>query len=279
MLPLVALLALQTTPDHDLVYLRQGGAAFTMDAFRPAKPNGIAVLFVESGGWYSDHSMISADAAKPFTDRGITLFEVVHGAQPRYKIPEMEGMMSRAIRFVRANAAAYGVKTDKIGIVGGSAGGHLSLMAAVQGDDGKPDAKDPVERASSKPNAVVAFFPPTDFANFGAPARMPLREPKFAVFAGAFPLRPTATPEEVETLARALSPIYGVTKAFPPTLLIHGDKDELVPLEQSQRMDAALAAAGVEHRLIVSPGTGHGASTANGHVGDAVDWFLKELRG
>lgn len=279
MTPLLALLALRQSADHDLVYLKQGGAAFTMDAFRPAKPNGIGVVYVESGGWFSDHSMISETAAKPFTDRGITVFEVVHGAQPRYKIPEMEAMMSRAIRYVRFNAAKFGVNPSKIGIVGGSAGGHLSLMAAVLGDDGKPDARDPVDRVSSRPNAVVAYFPPTDFVNFGTPGRMPFREPKYLVFRGAFPVKPDATPREMNDVAKDLSPIYGVTKAFPPTLLIHGDKDDLVPVQQSQAMDAALAKAGVEHRLIVVPGTGHGGSTADGHIQEGVDWFLKELGG
>ena len=252
MSPLIALLAFRQSVDHDLVYLHAGGAAFTMDAFRPAKPNGIGVIFVESGGWFSDHSMINAATAKPFTDAGITLFEVVHGAQPRYKIPEMEAQIGKAIGYVRGNAAKYGVSPAKIGIVGGSAGGHLSLMSAIVG----PEAE--------HPNAIVAYYPPTDLVNFGSTGRMPFKEPGYVVFTGAFPVTPTTPVEQMTAVAKGLSPIYGVTKAFPPTLLIHGDKDTLVPLEQSQRMDAALASAGVDHKLVVVPGTGHGASTYNG---------------
>lgn len=264
--------------DHDLIYMKQGGAAFTMDAFRPATPNGIAVLSLVSGGWYSDHSGINPGLAKAFTDKGITVFEVVHGSQPRYKIPEIESQISRAVRYVRANAAKYGVSPSKIGIFGGSAGGHLSLMAAVQGDDGNPDASDPVAKASSKPNAVVALYPPTDLANFGAPGRMPMNEMMFVPFKGAFPLKADATPEENTAMAKGISPIYGVTKGFPPTLLMHGDKDALVPLEQSQHMDEALAKAGVDHKLVVVPGAGHATKEFGERIGEVVDWFLSKLK-
>jgi hypothetical protein len=75
--------------------------------------------------------------------------------------------MHRAVRFVRANADRYGVDPDKLGIAGGSAGGHLSLMQGTAPRPGKPDAADPVERESSKVAAVACLFPPTDFLNYG----------------------------------------------------------------------------------------------------------------
>jgi len=264
--------------DHDLIYMKQAGAAFTMDAFRPAKPNGEAVISIVSGGWYSDHSGINPDLANAFTDRGITVFEVVHGAQPRYKIPEIEAQIARAVRYVRASAAKYGVDPKKIGIYGSSAGGHLSLMSAVVGDDGKPDAPDPIDRVSSKPDAIVAWFPPTDMVNFGTPGRMPFNEPNYLIFRGAFPLKPDATMDEAKAVAKSLSPIYGVTKNFPPTLLIHGDKDPLVPLQQSQAMDAAFAAAGVDHKLIVVPGGVHGGAPFIPKLADTVAWFEAKLK-
>lgn len=277
----VALFLLALAPqsvDHDLIYLKQGGVAFTMDAFRPAKPNGIAVVSIVSGGWFSDHSGLNPELAKPFTDRGITVFEVVHGSQPRYKIPEIETQIGQAIRYVRANADRYGVSTTKIGVFGGSAGGHLSLMSFIKGDDGKPEDKNPINRVSSRPNAIVALFPPTDMVNFGAPGRMPFKEPKYLVFQGAFPVKPNATEDEMRVVAKDLSPIYGVQKGFPPTLLIHGDKDDLVPLEQSQKLDAALGQVGADHKLIVVPGAGHGGAGFVERMGDVVGWFLDKLK-
>ena len=285
MRPIAALALLCLAPavraqsvDHDIVYMKSGGAAFTMDAFRPAKPNGIAVVSIVSGGWFSDHTGINAGLAKPFNDAGITVFEVVHGSQPRYKIPEIEAQISRAIRYVRANATRFGISPNKIGVFGGSAGGHLSLMSAVTADVGKADANDPVDRVSSGPNAIVALFPPTDMVNFGTTGRTPFKEPKYLVFQGAFPVKPDASAEEMAAVAKSLSPIYGVKADFPPTLLIHGDKDDLVPLQQSQILDAKFAELGVSHKLIVVPGAGHGGPGFVERMGDVVGWFLEKLK-
>src|SRR5262245_2251721 len=96
-LPLGLLLVLATlasaqTQTQDVIYMKAGGAAFTMDVLKPAKPNKAAVVFVVSGGWISDHSMlkrVEPDIQKVFVDGGFTVFEVVHGAQPRFKVAEI----------------------------------------------------------------------------------------------------------------------------------------------------------------------------------------------
>src|ERR1700682_1132145 len=80
------------TRTQDVIYMKAGGTAFTMDVFKPAKPNKAAVVFMVSGGWMSDHSMLkrfAPDIEKVFADAGFTVFEVVHGAQPRFKVPEI----------------------------------------------------------------------------------------------------------------------------------------------------------------------------------------------
>src|SRR5687767_8014668 len=149
----------------DVVYGRKHGVALTMDVFTPEKnANGAAAVFVVSGGWVSAHEFI--DFAGPgflheLLGRGYTVFAVVHGSQPKYTIPEILQDMHRAVRFVRHNAKEYGIDPDRIGIYGGSAGGHLSLMQATAGDTGDAAAKDPVERASSRVQAVACFYPPT----------------------------------------------------------------------------------------------------------------------
>lgn len=285
MRPTVALSLLLLAPalraqsvDHDVIYMKSGGAAFTMDVFRPAKPTGIGVIFMVSGGWSSDHASINPLIATAFNAQGITVFEVVHGAQPRYKIPEIEAQVARSIRFIRTNATKFGIEPNKIGIFGASSGGHLSLMSGVVGDNGKPDATDPVEKASSRPNAIVAWMPPTDMINFGAPGRMPFKEQKYLVFQGAFPVKPDAPIEEMAAVAKALSPIYGITPSFPPTLLMHGDKDDLVPVEQSQKLDAVFAEKGVDHKLIIVPGAGHGPAGFVERFSDVIDWFKTKLK-
>ena len=104
-----------------------------------------------------------------FSKRGYTVFAVVHGSQPRYTIPEVVADMNRAVRFIRYHAERLKIDPDRIGITGGSAGGHLSLMQGTAGNRGQPDAKDPIDRTSSRVQAVACFFPPTDFLNYGKP--------------------------------------------------------------------------------------------------------------
>ena len=102
------------------------------------------------------------------------MFAIVHGSQPRFIIPEIVEDIHRSVRFIKFNAAKYGIQPDKLGISGASAGGHLSITMGTQGTAGRADAKDPLDRLSSEVQAVACFFPPTDFLNYGKLGVMPL---------------------------------------------------------------------------------------------------------
>src|SRR5262245_5018581 len=133
------------TRTQDVVYGRKDGTALTMDVFTPKeKANGAAIVWVMSGGWYSSHDWINPGMPKPFLDRGYTVFAVVHGSQPRYTIPDAVADLQRSIRFIRHNAKRFKIDPDRIGITGGSAGGHLSLMMGAAEAKGNPKAKDAV---------------------------------------------------------------------------------------------------------------------------------------
>jgi acetyl esterase/lipase len=263
---------------RDLIYMKQAGAAFTMDVFKPKAPNGAAVIFIVSGGWFSAHENINPGVAQGLNAEGFTVFQVVHGAQPRYKIPEISKMITRAVRYVRANAATYGVDPERLGITGASAGGHLSLMTAGTADEGNPNAADPVEKQPSRVAAVVAIFPPTDFMNYGTyTAKTLLNGGMFAPFRPAFGLPANPTDEQIAKVARDVSPIYTVTAKFPPTLLIHGDADVLVPLQQSEVFRDALAKAGVANDLMVVKGGGHNEKTVEPGLPRLLAWFKEKL--
>ncbi len=262
---------------RDVIYGRQHGVVLTMDVLRPAKPNGLGILFIVSGGWFSSHESINPGLVRPATDRGYTVFAVVHGSQPKYTIPEIVQDVDRATRFVRHTAQQYGVDPERLGISGGSAGGHLSLMQAVRGSDGKADAKDPVDRQHSRVQAVACFFPPTDFLNYGEPGRDVTKLPIFQPFLPAFGKIPE-DPAERAARSQAISPAYHVSSKTPPTLIIHGDADLLVPIQQSQLFMKKLEEAGVPHELVVRPGKAHGWPTLGEDVGIFVDWFDKHLK-
>ena len=158
------------TRTEDVVYGRKHGMALTMDVFTPKEhANGAAVVWMVSGGWFSAHEAINSGMIQEFLNRGYTVFAVVHGSQPKFTIPEVVADVNRAVRFIRFHAKDYKIDPDRLGVTGASAGGHLSLMLGTAGDAGDPNAKDPVNRVSSRVQAVACFFPPTDFLNYGKP--------------------------------------------------------------------------------------------------------------
>jgi acetyl esterase/lipase len=255
----------------DVVYGHKAGLAMTFDAIRPKEQNGAAVLFMMSGGWFSGWvppdgfmSPQAPDGFKHFrelVDSGYTLFIVRHGSAPQFKVPEAVADVRRAVRFIRLNAEKFGFDPDRIGVCGGSAGGHLSLMLGVASDEGEKDSKDPVDQTSDRVAAVVAYFPPVDLREWVGPN-------------DSFPAL-----EFDPKLAESVSPVVHVTSDDAPTLLVHGDKDDLVKLDNSERILAAFQKAAVPCELIVVKGAGHGFAAADGVRASKalVDWFDKHL--
>jgi acetyl esterase/lipase len=276
------------THTRDVIYGRKAGLALTLDVLAPQKPNGLGLIFIISGGWISSAQSIEPAGYAEFLRRGYTVFTVVHGSQPTFTIPEIVEDVHRAVRFVRFHAREYGIDPDRLGISGASSGGHLALMMAVTGGAGDPLSRDPVDRVSSRVSAVACFFPPTDFLNWGEAGRVldvhRLQPPfRAAVDFHEFDMvratyRPITEERRVRDILRQVSPVTHVSSSTPPTLLIHGDKDELVPLQQSEIMVARLKAAGVPTKLIVKPGGGHGWLTLLQDAELLADWFDRYLK-
>ncbi|HAT16812.1 MAG TPA: alpha/beta hydrolase [Gemmatimonadetes bacterium] len=273
----------------DLVYGHKAGMALTLDVFRPASPNGASVLNMVSGGWVSrwrDPEQAQA-GYQALLDQGFTVFAIRHGSSPRFNVPEAYADVTRAVRYVRLHAPHFGLDAERIGVYGGSAGGHLSLMLGLNSDEGDPNAADEVLRHSSRVAAVVANYPPVDLRPRATPSeRFPATIPDQSLFfaGGVVPgaaERFVAIDVEDEAGA-SVSPILFVTPDDPPTLLIHGDADALVDFNNSELMQAALMASGVETGLVVIEGAGHGFRTPEdrAQASDAlVGWFVEHLSG
>jgi acetyl esterase/lipase len=149
----------------------------------------------------------------------------------------------------------------------------------MQGFASKPakkDAKDPIDRVSSDIQAVACFFPPTDFLNYGTPGEDAVGVGILKDFKAAFGPR-SDTPEGRQTLGREISPIYFVTAQTVPTLIIHGDADKLVPVQQAQSWVARATEGGVEAKRIVKPGAAHGWAGMEKDMATIVDWFDAHL--
>jgi acetyl esterase/lipase len=260
-----------------------------MDVFTPKeKANGAAIIAVVSGGWFSNVEGINPAAYQDLLNRGYTVFAVVHGSQPKFTLPEIIEDMHRAVRFVRYNAKEYKIDPDRIGITGGSAGGHLSLMMGMAGCDGDPKAKDLIDRGSSRVQAVACFFPPTDFLNYGKAGKELIDRDFQPPFTAAMDYHefdpkkalyiPVTDKDKLREITKKVSPITFVSKDSPPTLLIHGDKDTLVPIQQSEEMVEKLKEAKVPVELIVKKGAGHGWAGFGDELTACGDWFDKYLQ-
>ncbi|MES2459911.1 MAG: alpha/beta hydrolase [Armatimonadota bacterium] len=280
--------------ETDTVYGRKYGTALTMDVFTPtANANGVGVIWVVSGGWYSSHDgIVPQSPGSPIGElikRGYTVFAVVHGSQPKYTIPEVLGDMHRAVRYIRFHAVDYKIDPQRMGITGASAGGHLSLMQGTAGTMGDPNAKDPVERVSSRVQAVACYFPPTDFLNYGKAGQVAVGGGILVNFRPPFDFHEQdpkqgglfvkiTDPARIQAIGKEISPISHVTPDDPPTRLIHGDADTLVPIQQSEIMIAKLKESGVPAELIVKKGGGHGWADVGGDMTKIVDWFDTYLK-
>jgi acetyl esterase/lipase len=269
---------------EDVVYGYKDGLGLTMDVLIPeTKPKNIGVIFIVSASWKSRKNTVHEEEerqrrqhwARELLNGGYTLFLVRHGSSPRYFVPEMIPDIRRAVRFVRSRAKDYGVDPNRIGLSGASSGGHLALMAALTAEDGKADAKDPVERAPSRVQAIVAWFPPSDLLNFGGDNG----------YKNAEKLRPTIFQEmfgkvtDLESQLKSISPINFVNQDAPPLLLIHGDADKTVPLQQSQVLKSKYEESNRPVQLIVQPGGPHTYWLGiEKHYPAIWEWFDKYLK-
>ena len=264
------------TIKSDVVYGHKDGMALVYDVLMPDSANGAAILFMMSGGWYSSWAPPETRARqfKDMLDAGFTLIPVYHGSAPRYHVPDAYSDVSRAVRHVKLNAANYGIDTNRIGVTGGSAGGHLSLMLGLDSDTGTNDDRDAVMQVDNSVAAVVAYFPPVAFREEESLPVGIVNNVAEEELLSRFPAL-DYDPELVPTV----SPILFVDANDPPTLLIHGDEDPLVDVTHSYAIKEKFDKEGVESELIVIPGGKHGfggedAARANKA---RLEWFQKFL--
>jgi acetyl esterase/lipase len=265
------------TETRGIVYTKRNGRDLTLDVVKPAHPSGSGILVMVSGKWKSDPKKFQAWMASSFLRQGHTLIAVSHLSQPEATIQETVEDVHRAARFVRHHARDYGIDPNRLGVFGGSSGGHLSLMLATRGGPGDPNAADPVERESSAVQAATVFYPVTDLLNLG-PSTENLGDggpPKS--FRNSFGPK-AADLNEWKLIGRVVSPIFHVSNLLPPVFIIHGDADTLVPLEQSTRFKQRAAELGREVVLTIRPGKKHGWPTMIWDAHLFAQWFTQRLR-
>lgn len=262
-----------------IIYGTRHGKPLTMDIIRPSNANGYGVALMVSGSWKSGSpGETPIWLMAPLLRRGFSVFAVCHISQPEATVMEIIEDVHRGLRFIRHHADEYRIDPQHLGVTGGSAGGHLSLMLATCGGPGAIDAEDPIDRESSAVQAVAIFFPVTDLLNLGDSTENPGDGGPPINYVAAF--GPDSTNmEKWKVIGRECSPIYHVHDDLPPTLIYHGNADTLVPLDQSQRFVAEAEKKGTTVNLHVHPGGGHGWATALLDVRQFAIWFERHLPG
>lgn len=239
----------------DVVYGHKDGMALTYDVFVPDNAHGAGILSMVSGGWFSFWRPPSQRmrSYEPMLNTGYTVFAVHHGSAPLFKVPDAVSDVRAAVRHIRVNANEYGVDPKRLGVTGGSAGGHLSLMLGLDREtsfEQSSSASRGIRRFGRRYSvdastdgsvaSVVAYYPPVDLRrSVGRNDRFPALD--FS-----------------SELAAGISPILFVDENDPPILLIHGDQDTLVPIAGSRALAAKFVEAKVVHDLLVLEGAGHG---------------------
>lgn len=157
--------------DRNVVFGTYSGSALLMDVYKPTTPNGYGIVVINGSAWYRplgyDAPMLKDSAelmsvVQRLSAAGYTAFVINHRAAPRFHVQNIIEDAQPAVRFVRGNAKAYGIRADRIGAVGASSGGHLVSMLGTMDGNGDTDAADPIDRESSKIQAAVTFYAPVD---------------------------------------------------------------------------------------------------------------------
>jgi acetyl esterase/lipase len=286
------------TIDRNVIYGMYSGLALLMDVYRPTKPNGAGIVAIQGSGWYQpmryDATPLSARTevvgyARNLSQAGYTVFVINHRSTPRFRFPAPFEDAQRAVRFVRAHAADFHLEPTRIGAFGTSSGGHLAELLGTVDAPGVPDSEDPVERQSGKVRAVVTLFAPSDLRTLlsesGRMAHVVLMGFEYVDPAKRRPGSVRADEFENGEYVKA-SPVANVTADDAPTLLLHGDADDVVPISQSVSMETALRTAGVPVKFIRVPGGRHGADfqfakddpRLPDQHGEARRWFDRYLK-
>ncbi len=222
---------------RDVVFAAPGGHKLRMDLYVPktAKPAPV-VLWFFGGGWRFGSKGYHVNV-RDLTSVGIAVASIQYRLSNTAVYPAQLEDCRAAAEWLRVNGARYGIDAKRMGASGESSGGHLAAMLAAT--EGK-----------SRIRAVCALYPPTDLNELGALYAKPGKQSLIDKFLGG-------TIEQKADLAADASPLNYVSRSLPPFLIIHGERDRVVPMEQSERLFLALAEAGVETQFLVIPDKGH----------------------
>jgi len=277
-------------PEHveatrDVVFAERPTGALELDVYRPSdRSTGTApvVLYAFGGGWMSGnrHQIVVLDLLR-LVDRGYAVVTADYRWSTDAIFPAQIHDVKAALRWIRAHAGEYGLDPERVAILGPSAGGHLAALAGTSGGVWPLEGATPATwpDASSDVQAVVDYFGPTALTGYRDQHRANgLGSTDRLIFIELLVGGPIdADPD----LTESVSPLRYVDPSDPPFLIIHGDADPVVPIQQSEQLVSALERAGVDVTLRIVEGGDHGRSEeyASTEMFDEIVAFLDRSLG
>ncbi len=241
---------------HNRVYsVPPDGRPLRLDIYSPSGRGPFPlVMWIHGGGWkYGNKGWMLY--LRKLTQRGFAVASVEYRLSNRAKYPAQLNDCRDALAWLWKNGASYRLDRRNTFLAGASAGGHLAAMLGL-------------EEGHARIDAVCAMYPATDLTGF----------PNQDALRGYLPELLGGSVNQKRALAESGSPVRHVDRSAPPFLIFHGDKDLLVPIRQSEELDAKLHRAGVESHLVVLPGMPHGFALTDAQLDSVARFFRAHLR-
>jgi acetyl esterase/lipase len=244
------------TQHTDIVYATVGGGQLALDLYMPA---GIEhpplMIWVHGGRWVLGDK---SEVPMAFVAAGIATASVDFRQSDEARFPAMVHDIKAAVRFLRAKASEYGYRTDRVAIGGTSSGAHLAALVGTT--NGHPVLEGTVgdhPEQSSVVEAILSYYGASNLTTILAqstPQGLDVRVPALEALLGA-------PPDQAHELAQLASPVIHVNRSAPPLLLLHGDQDPQMPVEQSFELEAAYKLRGLDVHFDVLHGAAHGGES------------------
>lgn len=231
-----------------------------------------AMIYIHGGGWRAGSKRSVPRWLRSFVAEGkLSVVAVEYRFTNVATHPAQVNDCLRAVQFVRQNAEKWNIDPERLGVTGGSAGGHLSAYVALHDDAAKPDAADSIMRHSSRVACAVSFAGPTDWSLLST---IDHKHPAYRQLIGYEPGTPA---EELSAnLVRDVSPISFASKDDPPLMQVHGENDVIVPLQHATNLHAKLKSLKVQSELVTIEGGNHGVSGASDQVAKQAITFVTQ---
>jgi acetyl esterase/lipase len=261
----------------DVEYARSGADVLRLDLYTPERGGGPLLVWLHGGGWQSGDKTAIPEAVIGLVGRGYTIASVDFLPASSAPFPGQVHEIKAAVRFLRAQARTYGYDATRIAILGASSGAHLAALVGTSNGEAELEGTlgEHLDQSSAV-QAIVSYFGASNLTTIldqSTPFGLGVRQPALVRLLGGLP-------SEVQPVAKLASPVFHVDSSDPPLLLLHGDQDRQMPINQSHELEGAYERQGLDVDFIVVHDAGHGGNAfyAPANLQQVVDFLDEQLR-